>query len=75
VKEIKAGIRCGNVISADDFVIADIRVHRDLAEFQYDICGNAVFLRPLDGWWPESLRKASEFKALTLKAVARSRGE
>ena len=54
VDEIKAGKRRGNVISADDFVIADIGLHRDLAEFQYDIRGNEVFFRPLDGWWPES---------------------
>ena len=56
-QEIKAGIRRGNVISADAHEIADIGLHRDLAEFQYDIRGKTVFFRPLDGWWPESLRK------------------
>ena len=49
VQEIKAGKRRGNVICADDFEIADIGLHRDLAEFQYDIRGKTVFFRRLDG--------------------------
>jgi len=69
----KPGSGGGNVISADDFVIADIGLHRDLAEFQYDIRGNEVFFRPLDGWWPESLRKAAEFRLLTAMGSCRSR--
>ena len=64
---IKAGKRCGNVICADDYEIADIKIHRDLAEFQYDIRDNAAFFRPLDGWWPESLKQAGEFKLLSKK--------
>jgi len=75
VQEIKAGKRRGNVISADDHEIADIGLHRDLVEFQYDIRGSAVFFRKLDGWWPESLRKAAEFKRLTRKAVFSRRAE
>jgi len=75
VQEIKAGKRRGNVISADEYEIADIGIHRDLAEFQYDIRGNAVFFRPLDGWWPETLRKAAEFERLTAKAVGSSSAE
>jgi hypothetical protein len=73
VQEIKAGKRRAKVICADGFEITDIGIHRDLAEFQYDIRGNAVFFRPLDGWWPEALRKAAGFKRLTPKAVASSR--
>jgi hypothetical protein len=67
VGEIKAGIRRGNVISADDHEIADLRIYGDLAEYHYDICGNEVYLRPLDGWWPEALRNAGKFKLLTEK--------
>ena len=75
VQEIKAGIRRGNVISADDCEIADIGLHRDLAEFQYDIRGKTVFFRPLDGWWPEALKHTAEFKRLGLKAIAGRREE
>ena len=65
VQEIKAGKRPGNIICADDFVISDIGLHRDLAEFEYDVRGSAVFFRPLEGWWPESLEQAAEFKRLS----------
>ena len=75
VQEIKTGKRRGNVISADDFEIADIGMHRDLVEFQYDVRGNEVFFRKLDGWWPESLNQADEFKLLSEKNVADSRAE
>jgi hypothetical protein len=75
MQEIKAGIRRGNVISADDYEIADIGIHRDLAEFEYYIRGEAVFFRPLDGWWPESLRKVGEFRLLTAKEVGSSWAE
>ncbi len=75
VDEIKAGKRRGNVISADDHEIADLRIYGDLAEYHYDLCGNEVDFRPLDGWWPESLRNAAEFKRLTAKEVASGRAE
>jgi hypothetical protein len=75
VQEIKAGIRRGNVVCADDYEIEDIGTYRDLTEFQYDIRGNAVFFRPLDGWWPEALKQAGEFGLLTAKAVASCRTE
>ena len=75
VDEIKAGKRRGNVISADDYEIVDIRTYRDLAGFQYDIRSEAVFFRPLDGWWPESVKHAAEFRRLTAKAVGSSRAE
>jgi hypothetical protein len=70
--KIKAGKRRGNVICADDFVIADLRTYRDLAEFVYDIRAKEVFFRPLDGWWPEALRNASEFKRLKAREVGGS---
>jgi hypothetical protein len=75
LQEIKAEKRRGNVICADGYQIADIRVHRDLAEFQYDIRGTEVYFRPLDGWWPESLKQDAEFKPLTAKAAVSSRAE
>jgi len=74
VQEIKAGKQRGNVISADDHEIHELNIYADLAEYQYDIRGNEVFFRPLDGWWPEALRKAAEFRRLTAKALASSRG-
>ena len=75
VQEIMAGKRRGKVISADDYEIADISLHRDLAEFQYDIRDNGIYFRPLDGWWPESLKRAAEFKRLTAKAIESRRTE
>jgi hypothetical protein len=75
LQEIKPGKRRGNVVCADDHEIADIGIHRDLAEFQYDIRGDDVFFRPLDGWWPEALKQAGEFRLLTAKAVADSQAE
>jgi len=56
-------------------VIADLKTYRDLAEFQYDIRGNEVFVRSLDGWWPEALRNAEEFRRLTAKEVDSRRAE
>jgi hypothetical protein len=73
VQEIKTRKRRGNVICADDYEIADIGLHRDLAEFQYDIRGNEVYIRALDGWWTESMKQADEFERPTEKAVAGSR--
>ena len=73
--EIKAGKRGGNIICADDHVFADLRTYRDLAEFEYDIRENAVLFRKLDGWWPESMKQAGEFKRLTAKEVASSRAK
>jgi hypothetical protein len=75
VQEIKAGKRRGNVISADDHEIADLRIYGDLAEYHYDICGKEVYFRPLNGWWPESLNQAAEFKLLTEKQVGENRAE
>ena len=70
VQEIKAGKRRGNVISADDHEIHDLRLYADLAEYQYDISGKQVYFRPLDGWWPDSLKHAADFKLLTETEVA-----
>lgn len=65
VQEIKAGIRRGNVISADEHEINDRGTYADLAEYHYDISGKEVFFRPIDGCWPESLKQAAEFKSLS----------
>ena len=70
VDEIKAGARRGNVISADDYEISDISKYGDLAEYQYDLSGKEVYFRPLDGWWPDSLKHAADFKLLTETEVA-----
>jgi hypothetical protein len=43
----------------------DIRIYGDLAEYQYDLSGKEVYIRPLDGWWPKSLKQAAEFKSLS----------
>jgi protein involved in polysaccharide export with SLBB domain len=75
VREIKAGIRRGNVISADDYEITDLRTYRDLAEFHFDIRGSEVFFRPLDGWWPDALKQAGEIELLSEEEVIRSRAE
>lgn len=70
VDEIKAGIRRGNVICADDYEIANIGSYGDWAEYQYDIRGKDVFFRPLNDWWPDSLKHATDFKLLTETDVA-----
>jgi hypothetical protein len=75
VQEIKAGIRRGNVICADDYEIADLRIYGDLAEYHYNLCVKEVYFRPLTEWWPESLKQAAEFKRLTRKAVFSRRAE
>jgi hypothetical protein len=75
MQEIKAGMRRGNVICADDHEIDDLRIYGDLAEYQYDISGKEVYIRPLDGWWPESTRNGAEFRLLTAKEVASCRTE
>jgi hypothetical protein len=73
VEEIKAGKRRGNVISADAHEIHDLRIYGDLAEYQYDIRGKEVFFRPLNDWWPFSLKGAGEFKLLSETEVADNR--
>ena len=73
VDEIKAGARMGNVISADDYEIANIGSYGDWAEYQYDIRGKEIHFRPLTGWWPNSLKQAPPFKSLSEKEVATER--
>jgi len=75
VQEIKAGKRRGNVISADDYEIADISIYRDWAEYQYDIRGKEIHFRRLRECWPDSLKHAAEFKLLTETEVASSCAE
>jgi hypothetical protein len=65
VCEIRAGKRRGCVIRAEDYEIFDINDYGDWAEYQYDIRGNEVYFRALEGSWSESVKKASDFKLLT----------
>ena len=66
-EEIGKGFRRGNVITAEDYEISDIRDYGDWAEYQYDIRGEVVLFRPLTGPFPESIEKAEPFKVLTPK--------
>ena len=67
--EIREGKRRGNVITAEDYEISDIKKYGDWAEFQYDILGEKVFFRPLTGEFPESIEYALAFKQLTPEMV------
>jgi hypothetical protein len=73
VQEIKAGKRRGNVICADDYEISHMARYADPAEYQYDLSGKQIYFRPLDGWWPDALKHAAEFKLLSEKDAAYSR--
>jgi hypothetical protein len=65
--EIRKGKRRGSVICADDYQIGDIDDYGDWAQYQYDIRGKEIYFRPLNKWWPGSLRNAPEFTILTMK--------
>ena len=67
--EIKAGKRRGCVICAEDYEIGSIDNYGDWAEYQYDIRGQEVYFRPLGGFYPKSVDKASRLKLLTEKAA------
>jgi len=67
--EVRAGKRRGCVICAEDYEICSIDNYGDWAEYQYDIRGQEVYFRPLSGFYPESVNKASRFKLLTKKAA------
>ena len=67
--EIRAGKRRGCVICAEDYEIGSIDNYGDWAEYQYDIRGQEVYFRPLNGFYPKSVNKASRFKLLTKKAA------
>ena len=67
--EIKAGKRRGCVICAEDYEIGSIDNYGDWAEYQYDIRGQEVYFRPLNGFYPKSVNKASRFILLTEKAA------
>ncbi len=68
-KEIRNGKRRGPLITADDYEVCDLNHYQDWAEYQYDIRGKEVFLRPLRGQYPESLENALEFERLTREVV------
>jgi hypothetical protein len=67
--EIRAGKRRGCVICAEDYEIGSIDNYGDWAEYQYDIRGQEVYFRPLDGFYPSSVDKAGRFKLLTKEAA------
>lgn len=67
--EIRAGKRRGCVICAEDYEIGSIDNYGDWAEYQYDIRGQEVYFRPLNGFYPKSVNKASRFILLTEKAA------
>ena len=67
--EIRAGKRRGCVICAEDYEIGRIDNYGDWAEYQYDIRGQEVYFRPLNGFYPKSVNKASRFILLTEKAA------
>jgi hypothetical protein len=67
--EIKAGKRRGCVICAEDYEIGSIDNYGDWAEYQYDIRGQEVYFRPLGGFYPKSVDKASRSKLLTKEAA------
>ena len=67
--EIRAGKRRGCVICAEDYEIGSIDNYGDWAEYQYDIRGQEVYFRPLDGFYPKSVDKAGRFKLLTKEAA------
>jgi len=64
-EEIGKGFRQGNIFTAEDYEIGDIRKYGDWAEYQYDIRGEVVLFRPLRGPFPESIDNAQTFKVLT----------
>jgi len=70
--EIKAGKRRGCVICAEDYEIGSIDNYGDWAEYQYDIRGQEVYFRPLNGFYPKSINKASRLKLLTEKAAKKN---
>ena len=67
--EVRAGKRRGCVICAEDYEIGSIDNYGDWAEYQYDIRGQEVYFRPLNGFYPKSVNKASRFKLLTKEAA------
>ena len=41
----------------------------DWAQYQYDIRGQEIYLRPLSGLYPKSIYKAGQFKLITKEAA------
>jgi hypothetical protein len=73
--EIKAGKRRGCVICAEDYQIGSIDSYSDWAEYQYDVRGQEVYFRPLSGFYPKSVNKASRFKLLKRLLKKTKRGD
>ncbi len=70
--DIEGGIG-REVIAVEDYGIDDINIYGDWAQFQYDIRDGQVFFRSLSGFYPDSLRNASDFKLLTQERGEASR--
>jgi hypothetical protein len=67
--DARSGSIYTNIIGAGDYQIGHIENYGDFAEYQYDIRGDSVFFRPLNGEWPFSLEDAMDFKLLTPQEV------
>ena len=67
--KIREGKRRGCVICAEDYEIGRIENYGDWAEYQYDIREQKVYFKPLSGFYPKSVDKASRFKLLTKEAA------
>jgi hypothetical protein len=61
-QEIKDGKRRDDVIVAEDYEISNIDTYGDWAEYRYDIRGDKIYFRLLDGCWPGSLKNAGGFR-------------
>lgn len=68
-EEIKEGKRRGQIITAEDYEVCDIKRYGDWAEYEYDIRGQEVHFRQLKGQYPDSLKDAAGFQRLTGRNV------
>lgn len=58
---------CMSMICAHEHLIGNLADYGDFVEYQYDIRGKKVFIRPIRGQWFEGPEDAGEFGLLTLK--------
>jgi len=57
----------GNIVSAEDYKVGDIRYYEDWAEYEYNVSEKGVTFRRLHGLYPESLKTAKKFKRIFIK--------
>jgi hypothetical protein len=55
------------IVGGEDHEICNIDDYRYWAEYLYHIQGIKIYFRPLKAWYPESLKKAPDFRLLTEK--------